>query len=40
MGAETNTLQVGNFKFTPELLTKTFQTYRKELIVQIGRAHV
>ena len=34
MGAETNTVQVGNFKFTPELLTKNFQTYRKELIVQ------
>lgn len=34
MGAETNTVQVGNYKFTPELLTKTYQTYRKELIVQ------
>ena len=34
MGAESNTLQVGNIKFTPELLTKTYQTYREQLIVQ------
>lgn len=33
--ADTNTsIKVGNINFTPELLTKTYQTYRKELIVQ------
>ena len=34
MGAESNTVQVGNIKFTPELLTKTYQTYREQLIIQ------
>jgi hypothetical protein len=29
-----NTTKVGNITFTPEVLTRTFQTYRKELIVQ------
>ena len=32
--ADTTGLKVGNITFTPEQLTKTYQTYRKELIVQ------